>query len=208
MDSKKVFKKVSAIVLPILGAIILKMLDNKEPEKYNDEWFATISDTELVRDLNHNSFFPNNFYARTARRNNPYTAYFLPIEWHNRLDLTGISSNNKLNMLFAPILTNYFPDFQFKHFARFTWNYLFTYMGNGHNLENTMDFLLRFAWWRVHHKLESSYYDPEYRHSISRHIAWCEYEHKRVCLKFNFDCHSSVNCPFYRESQLKRQGIT
>ena len=50
MNSKKVLKKVSAIVLPILGAIVLKMLDNKEPEKYSDEWFATISDEEFYKE--------------------------------------------------------------------------------------------------------------------------------------------------------------
>ena len=47
MDSKKVLKKVGGIALTILGAIVLKMLDNKEPAKYSEEWFNTISDEEF-----------------------------------------------------------------------------------------------------------------------------------------------------------------
>lgn len=169
---------------------------------------------EITNNANHNDFFPYRPYRvimgkefRTIENKNPYTAYVPSLEWYNRLNLANVTSAKRINPVFACILTTYFPGFQFEHFTRSTWNYIFMYIGEGHKLESTMDFLLRFAWWRVHKKLgnNDSYYPWQY-HPITRHIAWCENEHKRVCLKFGFECHSSVNCPFYRESLIKKQN--
>ena len=39
---------------------------------------------------------------------------------------------------------------------------------------------------------------------ISRHIAWCVYENRRKCSLLDIECHTSVSCPYYRESTVKK----
>lgn len=172
---------------------------------------------ELTKEQNHNDFFPyypfhvnvgKNFHV--IENKNPYAAYVLSLEWHNKLNLSGVSSKNGLNRIFASIITFYFPGLPFKFLHHSTWSYVFSYMGGGHKLPNTMDYLLRLVWRQVHLDFNKSdqttNYPPDFYKPITRHIAWCENEYKRSCTKFHFECHSSVNCPFYRESLLKKQN--
>lgn len=44
----------------------------------------------------------------------------------------------------------------------------------------------------------------EEKNPISRHIAWCIYENCRKCSLLDIECHTSVSCPYYRESSIKK----
>ncbi len=51
------------------------------------------------------------------------------------------------------------------------------------------------------HKFPLQY---ERKAPISRHIAWCIYENRRKCSLLDIECHTSVSCPYYRESSTKK----
>ena len=175
---------------------------------------------EILRNSNHNSFFPyypyspgpivwdGDTFSRKENRNQ-FSEYYISLEWCSRLDVSSVTGKSKLNDIFTTILTTYFPGFQYNHFPRHIWNNIFAYIANGHTLRTTMDYLLRLAWRQVHKQPGmplNAKVDNNYEHTINRHIAWCENENKRNCMLFHFECHSSVNCPFYRESPLKKRN--
>lgn len=174
---------------------------------------------EITRSENHNGFFPYRpsriirdqlMWWKEIENRNQYVEHPLSLEWHSRLDLSSVTGKSKLNAMFTTILTTYFPGFQYNHFPSHVWKDIFDFIANGHTLRTTMDYLLRLAWRQVHKQPGmplNARVDNNYGNTINRHIAWCENENKRNCMLFHFECHSSENCPFYRESPLKRKTI-
>lgn len=194
---------------------------NKEAFPKYDEFMQVLSlflhnlHEELTRGENHNSLFPYlpvhvNKTLDLIENKNPYTAYSPPLEWSNRLILSDVTTKSALNRMFASIITYYFPGLPFKFFTRIMWNSIFYYVKDGHRLQSTMDYLLQLVWRQAYFNPsqhgQSVDNSPTFYRPITRHIAWCENERNRICTKFHFECHSSVNCPFYRESTLKRQN--
>ena len=173
---------------------------------------------EITRSENHNDFFPYRpnriirdqlMWWKEIENRNQYAEHLISFEWHSRLDVSSVTGKSKLNDIFTTILTTYFPGFQYNHFPSHVWKDIFDYIAKGHTLRTTMDYLLRLAWRQVHKKpgsMLNAQTDNNCGNTIERHVAWCQNENKRNCTLLHFECHSSKNCPFYRESPLKKKN--
>ena len=150
-------------------------------------------------------FFQYQIYTYNHKCN-PYSESFVNKNWKLLLSDEDIQNKKKLKTIFATIANTFFVETQFQRLPGFATNWLLFIIAQGKPISYVVQTFLELSYLAANKLLSTDIFSTNTSPSPkTRLINWCEFEKNRKCTKLKIDCHSSVNCPFYRESQLKKQ---
>lgn len=101
----------------------------------------------------------------------------------------------------------YFPNFEGMT-ARTAANKLLMHYISSNSSTNFLEYIFAYTFYEF-----SRFSQPELRFTWgsrakqTRHVAWCLHECRRNCMLLDQECHSAVNCPFYRERSNNRNRV-
>jgi len=134
----------------------------------------------------------------------PCRLYLLP---QNNTTVTRekLSTVAGIKRCLQQMLQDYFPEIGIKFFSGDAVRHLMTAISYNYKLEKVEQLFL----WLIDKQIKKEFCGITYIWGGShappkRHIAWCMYEHKRRCVLLGMECHTSINCPFYRELSSKK----
>lgn len=151
-------------------------------------------------------------YSACMNRQNPYQPYLVDKEIKEIMPSTGFLSFSQAVQAIAGIVYTYQTA---RRTAKDGWliyprrivRGVMVLVKQRAPIPRIFEYIIFLSQKAANNTLDSVYADwKTYRRDscITRHVSWCVYECKRVCTKFQIDCHSSVSCPFYLESATKK----